>query len=418
MKSMIQTIAGACLAVLLGLHVSGVMSAGDQDHGHDHSEDDHEHEEERGPQGGRLLEDGDFSIELTVYELGIPPEFRIYAYHDGESIPPSEFSAEVILTRLGDIREHYEFSAESDYLRSLGAVGEPHSFDVEVIVKHDGESYHWDYENHEGRTTIPDRVAQAAGIATETAGPATLRQTVPLTGTVQANPGNIAEVRARFPGLVRRTFADVGAVVRRGQRLAEIESNESLRPFDLVSPIDGLIVDREIQAGQVTGDEPLFVITDLDQVWVQLDVFGKDVPLVSVGQEVTVTTLGGATTAGTIDWISPLVAHGSQSVRARVVVDNSSQQFRPGQFVQGDVVVAVVEVPLAVKQKALQRFRDFDVVYGKVAETYEVRMLELGRRDGTFVEVHSGIEPGDIYVSDNSYLIKADIEKSGASHDH
>ena len=67
---------------------------------------------------------------------------------------------------------------------------------------------------------------------------------------------------------------------------------------------------------------------------------------------------------------------------------------------------------------ALQRFRDFEVVFAQVGDIYEVRMLELGRRDARFVEVLEGLSPGTKYVTDNSYLIKADIEKAGASHDH
>ena len=66
----------------------------------------------------------------------------------------------------------------------------------------------------------------------------------------------------------------------------------------------------------------------------------------------------------------------------------------------------------------MQSFRDFTVVYAKVDDTYEVRMLDLGRRDGEFVEVLGGLEPGTDYVIENSYLVKADVEKSGASHDH
>ena len=75
-------------------------------------------------------------------------------------------------------------------------------------------------------------------------------------------------------------------------------------------------------------------------------------------------------------------------------------------------------MPLAVKRTALQTFRDFTVVFVQVGDTYEVRMLELGRQDDTWVEVKGGLKPGSIYVTENSYLIKADIEKSGASHDH
>jgi len=71
-----------------------------------------------------------------------------------------------------------------------------------------------------------------------------------------------------------------------------------------------------------------------------------------------------------------------------------------------------------VKTAGLQAFRDFTVVYAQVGETYEVRMLELGTPQGDMVEVLGGLEPGTRYVTESSYVIKADIEKSGASHDH
>ena len=117
-------------------------------------------------------------------------------------------------------------------------------------------------------------------------------------------------------------------------------------------------------------------------------------------------------------WVSPLVAHGSQSVRARVPLENPHGELRAGQFVRARVTVSATNVPLAVRRSALQTFRDFDVVYAKVEDTYEVRMLELGQHDDNYIEVLGGLSPGEIYVTGNSYLVKADIEKSGASHDH
>jgi cobalt-zinc-cadmium efflux system membrane fusion protein len=81
-------------------------------------------------------------------------------------------------------------------------------------------------------------------------------------------------------------------------------------------------------------------------------------------------------------------------------------------------VVEEEQAPLAVRTEALQRFRDFTVVFEKVGETYEVRMLDLGRQTPEWTEVRGGIKPGAVYVARNSFLIKADIEKSGASHDH
>ena len=75
-------------------------------------------------------------------------------------------------------------------------------------------------------------------------------------------------------------------------------------------------------------------------------------------------------------------------------------------------------MPLAVKRIALQAFRDFRVVYAQVGDVYEVRMLDLGRDAGEWVEVLGGLEPGTRYVTSNSHLIKADIGKSGAAHNH
>jgi cobalt-zinc-cadmium efflux system membrane fusion protein len=91
---------------------------------------------------------------------------------------------------------------------------------------------------------------------------------------------------------------------------------------------------------------------------------------------------------------------------------------RPGQFVTGRVVVEEFAVPLAIEKRALQRFRDLDVVFEQIGDVYEVRALQLGRADAERVEVLSGLQPGARYVVANSYLIKADIEKSGAAHDH
>ena len=82
------------------------------------------------------------------------------------------------------------------------------------------------------------------------------------------------------------------------------------------------------------------------------------------------------------------------------------------------MTIGETPVELAVPLSALQRFREFDVVFAQVGETYEVRMLSLGRRDSRAAEVLDGVDPGTVIVTDNSYLIKADIEKAGASHDH
>ena len=120
---------------------------------------------------------------------------------------------------------------------------------------------------------------------------------------------------------------------------------------------------------------------------------------------------------GTIAQIGVLAGR-TQAVPARVVLDNPVGLWTPGMHVSGAVEVASYEVPLAVQRDALQSFRDFTVVYAQVGDLYEVRMLELGRSAGDWVEVLGGLDPGTRYVTENSYVLKADVEKSGASHDH
>lgn len=384
--------------------------------GHDHEM--HEDELPSGRHGGKLLDEGPFSLEITIAETGHPPEFRVYAHWDGEPLAPADVQLRIVTTRLGGTIEQFDFAPRGDYLRGSASVGKPHSFDIEVMAEYAGGSYRWSYENHEGRVHIPQAQAEQSGIATETSGATTIHEKLILTGRVQTDPNRLSRVRPRFPGVVKSVRRNLGDVVAAGAVLATVQSNESLQTYSLTAPIGGLIVRRDVQVGETTADEALFVIADLSRVWVELDVFGRDLPSVRAGQTVEIETFDNYRIAGKIDWISPLAAHASQSVSARVPLANAEGRLRPGQFVRGHVMIAEYAVPLAVRKSALQRFRDFEVVFARFGETYEVRIPDLGRRDSDWVEVLGGLAPGTEYVTANSYLIKADIEKSGASHDH
>ncbi len=151
----------------------------------------------RGPNGGRWLEKGEFAVELVIAEGGIPPEFHLYGYNSGVQLAGDEFSASVEIGRLGTITESFRFVPEGDYLRGIGIVSEPHSFDVYVTAEYSGKSQDWHYESYEGRTLIPDRIANDSRIVTGLAGPQRIAETIELTGTVQADPARVSKVRAR-----------------------------------------------------------------------------------------------------------------------------------------------------------------------------------------------------------------------------
>src|SRR3989338_7925709 len=107
----------------------------------------------KGPHGGRLLSDGDFKIEVTIYEKGVPPQFRVYAFEKENKVNPEEVKLTIELHRLGRI-DKILFRKEGDYLRGDKVVEEPHSFDVKIFADYRGKSSKWEYSQVEGRVEM------------------------------------------------------------------------------------------------------------------------------------------------------------------------------------------------------------------------------------------------------------------------
>lgn len=403
------------------------------DHGPDHHKpagsdpDPHDHgpgrsdrvEPREGPRGGRLLGDDHFGVEVTIYEKDTPPQFRVFAYHDNQLLPPDQTKVVIELTRLDGEKNTFAFKPEGDALVSDGVVAEPHSFDVTVRAEHDGETHVWTYASPEGRTTISAAAARESGVTVITAGPATISDQLTVHGLIQPDAERIAVVTPRFGGLVKTVSARLGERVASGAVLATVQSNDTLATYEVTAPLAGTVLAKSIAPGAVAGPETSFTLVDLSVVWAEFQVFQRDLGRIRVGQHVTFTSTGGGVRGeGVIAWVSPVGSPSTQSVTARVVLDNADGRWAPGLAVTGIVHLGTVEAALAVRTAALQTFRDFTVVFAQVGETYEVRMLELGRRDARHAEVLGGLKPGTRYVTANSFLVKADIEKSGASHDH
>lgn len=373
----------------------------------------------KGPHRGRLLTEGDFVLELAIFETGVPPEFRVWVTNDGQPVNPEDVSLTVKLTRLGDVVDTIRFKPEDDFLRGDMEIYEPHSFVVTITAQYQGKTFEWQYDNFEGRTTIAPDVAEAMEIATEIAGPATLIETVRVFGRLVAPAHATRQITARFEGQISSVHVNQGQRVKAGDPMLTVESNESLKPFTVSAPITGVVVARHANPGEQTNGRVLLSLLDTSLLSAELGVFPLDRQRVTPGARVHLTaTNGGADSIeGGVTSIDTQVQP-NQSTIVRVAVDNAAGQFSDGQFVSGEIEVARYEVPLAVKRSGLQGFRDFTVVFAKIGNEYEVRMLELGREAGPWVEVLGGLNPGTEYVSENSYVIKADIEKSGASHDH
>jgi cobalt-zinc-cadmium efflux system membrane fusion protein len=372
----------------------------------------------KGPNGGRLFTSGDFALELAIFERGVPPEFHAWATEGGRPLAPKQVGLNVKLARLGEVTDEISFSPTGDFLRGGGVIYEPHSFEVSIEAVHARETHRWSYENFEGRTRIAAEVAESLGVTTAIAGAAVLEDIVTVYGRIRTNPARVREVRARFEGVVRAVNAEIGSRVSKGDKLLTVESDESLNAYSITAPIGGIVTQRDANPGEQTSGRLLLTITDSSSVWVDLSVFPAHRSRVQVGSRIEITTE--ASDERVVGEVSALevLARADQSIVARAVLANPDGKLLPGTFVTAEITVGEHSVPLAVKRDALQAFRDFTVVYARVGDEYEVRMVELGREAGEWAEVLGGIEPGTRYVVANSYAIKADIEKSGASHDH
>ena len=375
-------------------------------------------EPEKGPHNGRMLREGNFALELAIFETGVPPEFRVWLTDNKNPINPDDVELTVTLTRLGDVIDNINFTSQSDFLRGDMEIYEPHSFIVTVNASYQGKTYRWQYDNLEGRTKIEPAVVDAMAIETAIAGSQKLHQTIPAYGQVWLPPSAHRTVFARFEGVITHLNVKLGDKVNKGQTLMTIESNESLNPYEIKSPIAGFVAKQMANSGEQTNNRELLVITDASQSVVKLAVYPSDYSKVSQGTPVSIKPEGSLVNiTGKISFIEPKV----RNDQARMVWVTLAQQTEPlleGSFVKADIETASFEVPLAIKKIGLQSFRDFTVVYAKVGDEYEVRMLELGRSDAKWIEVLGGLPVGTEYVTENSYVIKADIEKSGASHDH
>ena len=377
-------------------------------------------EYERGPHGGRLLRDGDFTVEVTIYEPDIPPQSRIYPFFKNKPLDPNQVNLTMDLHRFGTRVDAFTYTKEDDYLVGNRIVEEPHSFDVKVSAEYQGRKSSWTYDSYEGRVKITDQAAASVDLKFEKAGPRKIRKLAEMTGRIVPDEDQMAKVSPRFPGVVLEANKKLGDKVEKGEVLAVIESSQSMTTYEITAPLSGIIIARDVARGvAVTTDKPIYTIADLSTVWVNLNVRRADLGALEIGKEITLTEEdSGATATAKITWLSPFGSEETQTLRAVATLPNADGKWRTGLLVNAVLVVEEREVPVAVRYAALQTFRDWDVVFMKYGEIYEIALLELGQRDGDWIEVISGLEAGTTYVTENAFVVKADVLKDGASHDH
>jgi len=169
------------------------------------------------------------------------------------------------------------------------------------------------------RIEVTEEALKKSGIQIDVAGPAVLKKTLKLNGKITPNEERMVHVSPRFPGIVKSIAKRLGDVVKTGEALAVIESNESLQPYEVKSEIDGTIIKRDIALGEfVDTSKTIFIVADLSNVWVDFSVYRHESENLRVGQKVLIQPGEKADKIeSTISYVSPFGLENTQTTLAR-----------------------------------------------------------------------------------------------------
>lgn len=194
----------------------------------------------------------------------------------------------------------------------------------------------------------------------------------------------------------------------------------ALSRFEVRAPFDGMIVEKDITLGEtVSADAPIFTLSDLSSVWADIIVPAQAFGAVRVGSKAIVeATAFDSRAGGTVSYVGSLVGQQSRAATARITLPNPDGVWRPGLFVNVQVLAGEAKVPVAVRPEAIHTLEEKPVVFVRIDEGFLAQPVVTGRRDAEAMEIIDGIEAGTRYALDNSFTIKSELGKGSASHSH
>jgi cobalt-zinc-cadmium efflux system membrane fusion protein len=214
--------------------------------------------------------------------------------------------------------------------------------------------------------------------------------------------------------------AEVAASAKKDETTPNLSS---LRRYELRSPLAGRIVERKVDVGTTVGSEgdpaDVYTVADLSSVWIELSVPTSELPKVSEGAKVTIVGGDDASRAmGKVVFVSPILNPETRSARVIVALPNKDMAWRPGTFVTTEVEVSQDPVKVRLPKSAIQTIAGEKVVFLRTPEGFVKREVTIGKADDDAFEILLGLEPGDEVAVANSFVLKAELGKAEADHDH
>jgi cobalt-zinc-cadmium efflux system membrane fusion protein len=190
------------------------------------------------------------------------------------------------------------------------------------------------------------------------------------------------------------------------------QPDESLIVYEIIAPIAGTIIEKHIALGEsLKEDSESFVIADLSNVWARVNIGQKDLPAVRCGQKAVIKTEHHQG-QGVVSYVSSVLEENTRTALARIVLPNEDGMWRPGTFATAGIEVDQTECNVVVPQEALVTMEGNPFVFIVKGDGFTPREVVLGKTNGQFAQIISGLEPGQKYVAKGAFTLKSEIIKS------
>ncbi|MEY2794627.1 MAG: hypothetical protein RIR10_343, partial [Planctomycetota bacterium] len=210
-------------------------------------------------------------------------------------------------------------------------------------------------------------------------------------------------------------------------------TGEVVPRYAIRAAIDGVVVQREVTLGELVGPdrEYLMVLADATKLWVLADVPEAKLLRIHAGAKAWISVgslseAGSKRFEGAVAFISPFVDPTTRTAQVRIEVPMAELGLRPGMFAQAEIVEMDPGEPspapvVAVPEDAIQTVEGGPSLFVPVdgePNTYAKRAVTIGRAVGGLVPVFSGLVEGELFVSEGTFILKADLGKGAAAHEH
>lgn len=291
--------------------------------------------------------------------------------------------------KLADLESADIDEAESDYLKALA-----------------------EYENARRTSDAEIKLAQSTYDRTRML----FEKTITAGKNLQAAEHDLEVAKASAANTIASTKAALAAARRRllilGLKESDINAlttkTDFTAVFSLTSPIAGIVVERNATIGATVGtDANLFKIIDISSVWIDANVFEKDLERVKLGQEVKVTVpaIPGVTFIGRVILVSSVIDPETRSLKVRTEVPNRGGALKPDMFANVEIITDVNRSAISIPQSALLEEGGQKVVFVAAGSGYEKRVVNAGIQSNDRVEIRDGLKAGDKVVVKGNYLL-------------